>query len=593
MKTVKICHRTNRLLNTTVFFFVILTLNLAIFPVLAGGQTASFKGRVIDEDGQGLGGVKIEAYSSPGNFLYGIAYTDPDGYFSIDSLPIDKYSLHFSKTGYATNIISVDASVQWPDLGDIILRKALRLSSTTLSMVANPGEKIILPFTVSNIGEESEVVEFYMSKPNGWTTRILHQAHEVTKLNLLTGTSLDLQLEVTIPLTSSGENNLTLVAIGKTNSTINFMIQVEPSNNPIMSCQFPGKSVVPSETAKFQVSLKNPFDNVEMLFKVCVDSIPSDWETLIKSVGGEAITEITLKGGESADLIVEVTPPSTASPGKYGIVVKVESSDGRVTSLLPLSITVREPEEEEEVEVAATFREVTVEAGKVVKFPLTIINSGETDKALLLSVEEYPTNWKVTFKSEDIEVSGIYLPAGESANLVVEVTPPSTVSLGSYTIPVNVKSGDGAINIQLELKANIIGSYEVSLEASTLLTSVTVGGQTTFTAKIKNVGQTPVTGVKINVDAPEEWEASVTPVQVESLKPLESYTFTITVETPEDTVAGDYLLTLKGLSDQVESGSVSVRITVTTPTSWGMIGIGIAIVAIVALILAFVKFKRR
>jgi uncharacterized repeat protein (TIGR01451 family) len=566
---------------------------MATFPVLAGGQTASFKGRVIDEDGQGLGGVRIEAYSSPSNFLYGIAYTDPNGYFSVDSLPIDKYNLHFSKTGYATEVIPVDASVQWPDLGDIILRKALRLSSSILSMVANPGDKLILPFTVSNIGEDSEVVEFYVSKPEEWTTRILYQADEVTKLNLLTGTSLDLHLEVTIPLTSSGDNSLTIVAVGKTNSTINFKIKVESLNEPVLSCQFPGKSVVPGETAKFQVSLKNPFDNVEMLFTACIDSIPSNWEALVKSIGGEAITEITLKGGESADLIVEVTPPSTASPGKYGIVVKIESSDGRVTSFLPLSITVREPKKEEEIEVAATFREVTVEAGKAVKFPLTIINSGDTDRALLLSVEEYPTNWKVAFKSEDIEVSGIYLPAGKSANLVVEVTPPSTVSLGSYAIPVHVKSGDGAINIQLELKANIIGSYQLSLEASTLLTSVTVGGQTTFTAKIKNVGQTPVTSVRVNAIAPEGWEASVTPVQVESLKPLESYTFTITVETPEDSVAGDYLLTLKGLSDQVESDSVSVRITVTTPTSWGVIGIGIAIVAIVALILAFVKFKRR
>ena len=205
-----------------------------------------------------------------------------------------------------------------------------------------------------------------------------------------------------------------------------------------------------------------------------------------------------------------------------------------------------------------------------------------------------PSGWETLIKSVSGEaVTEINLDGGDSVDFIVEVTPPSTVSLGSYTIPVHVKSGDGAINIKLELKANIIGSYQLSLEASTLLTGVTVGGQTTFTAKIKNVGQTPVTSVRVNVDAPEDWEASVTPVQVESLKPLESYTFTITVETPEDTVAGDYLLTLKGLSDQVESDSVSVRITVTTLTSWGVIGIGIAIVAIVALILAFVKFKRR
>jgi len=67
------------------------------------------------------------------------------------------------------------------------------------------------------------------------------------------------------------------------------------------------------------------------------------------------------------------------------------------------------------------------------------------------------------------------------------------------------------------------------------------------------------------------------------------------VKTPDNTVAGDYLLTLKGLSDQVESDEVQIRVTATAPTSWGLIGIGIGIAAVmvVALIVVFKKFRRR
>jgi len=589
-------HRIRRLMNVAACFLIILTLYVAISPVrVAWAAEATVSGRVVDEDNQGLSDVKIEVYSSPGDVLYVIRYTDSDGYFSVRDLPIQTYTFDFSKPGYATESISLDTSIPRANLGDVVLRKALRLSSPVLSRAASPGDKLMLPFTVSNIGDDPEMVEFSVSKPEGWSTRILDQTTEVTKVYLLTDSSLNLQLEVTIPLTATRNNNLSLTTSGKTNTTLNLTITVEPSNESIISCQFSGKSTAPGYTVRFQVRLKNPFGD-EMRFRVAVDSIPLNWTASVETVGGEAVTEVTLDSSEFVDLIVEVTPLVTARLGEYGIVVKAESSDRKVTTSLPLNITLTEAEEEE-IQVAATFLEVTVEAGKVVRFPITIINSGETDRTLLLSVVEYPTDWQAAFKSETddstIELSGLYLTAGESENLVFEVTPPSTANLGSYAVPVQVESEDGAIRIRLELKAIITGSYDLSLEPSTLYTDATVGGSTTFTAKITNTGQTPVSVLRLNVDAPQEWETSVNPAQVESLKPRESFTFTIVVETPDDTVAGDYLLTLKGLSDQVESDEVQIRMTATAPTSWGLIGIGIAAVMVVALIVVFKKFRRR
>jgi uncharacterized membrane protein len=139
----------------------------------------------------------------------------------------------------------------------------------------------------------------------------------------------------------------------------------------------------------------------------------------------------------------------------------------------------------------------------------------------------------------------------------------------------------------------ISGSYNLRLTTSTLLTSATVGSSTTFTATLSNTGQTSITGLRLSVDVPDEWEASVSPTQVESLKSRESYTFTVVVDTPADAVAGDYLLTVKGLSDQIESDEVQVRVETTASTSWGLVGIGIAAVAIVALIIVFKTFRRR
>ena len=555
-------------------------------------------GRVIDEDGHGMKNVEIEVYVFDERYdvetYFGSFSTSSDGSFTIELTVGKKYILRFSKEGYVDVARSINVKMYGSgkvSLGDITLLKSVRLSSQILSLTANPGDKLLLPFSISNIGEESETVEFSTSHPEDWSIRVLDQAgREVRKAELASGASISLQLEVTIPVNATGRNNITLTTVGNTNSTLKFTIDVKPLSESILFCQFPRKSATPGDTVRFQLRLKNPFSS-EMRFKVGFSFIPSGWDASIKTSSGESITEVTLGGNEFINFIVEVEPPETAKAvNEYNLTVIAESSDRVVRDSLLLSILLTEAKED--IRITAKFPEVTVEAGKVVQYPITISNMGDIDRLLLLSVKP-PADWKVIFKSGMMEISRLYLEAGRSENLIVEATPPSTVNISTYTIPVQIKSERGVVYAEMNLRATIIGSYELTLEPSTLLTSVTAGGSMTFTAKITNTGHTVVTGVSLDVDLPEEWDFSVTPAQVESLKPRESFTFTIVINTPEDTVAGDYLVTLTGVSDQIESDQVQVRVTVTSPTSWGLIGIGLAVAMVIVLMLIFMKFKRR
>lgn len=548
-------------------------------------------GKVIDESNKGIGEVKIHAYSNDGAYIKS-ASTAPDGSFIIDLPTSTAISLYFSKEGYTEATRSFSSKAEKIDLGEIILLKAVRLYSSVLSIVAIPGDKLLLPFVVSNIGDESEIIEFFMSNPAGWSARVLDQAgREIGKVEISSKASLNFQLEATIPSTTSvGDYNLTLKTVGKTNSTINFIVKVQSLSDSVLFCQFPGKSSSPGDTVQFQVKLKNPL-GVESRFKISLNSIPPNWTASVKSVGGEHVTEVTLSEKGSIDLLVEVKSPDTAKAGiEYGISIHVESDDGSIVGSLPLNIVLNEIKRD--VKITAKFPEVTVEAGKLVQYPITIMNLGGTDVFLLLFAEP-PAEWKTSFKSGTLEVTRLYLEAGKSENLVIEATPPSTVEIGTYKILVQVKSEDGSIYAATELKATIIGSYALKLEPSTLLTSVVAGSSVTLTAKITNVGNTMVTSATLNIDAPQGWESSITPIRIERLEPRESFTFNLVVKVPEDTVAGDYLLTLQGLSDQVKSDSVQVRITVTVPTSWGLIGIGISVAVVIVLILVFMKFKRR
>jgi len=577
-------------------FMIVFSSYLETSPVYALAVTVS--GRVIDEDAQGMKDVKIEVYSFDETYnveVYVESFsTSSDGSFTIDLTVGGRYTLRFSKDGYVDVTKSVSVKIYGTgevSLGNITLLKAVRLSSSISSLAASPGDKLLIPFSVSNIGGESETVEFLTSHPEDWSIRVLDQAgREIRKAELSSSVSLNLQLEVTIPIMATGHNSLTLTAAGNTNSTLKFTIDVEPPSESILFCQFPGKSATPGDTVRFQLRLKNPFRS-EMRFKLSISSIPAGWDVSVKTSSGESITEVTLDGNEFVSLIVEVEPPETAKAGnEYSLTVTAESSDLIVTDSLPLTVSLTEAKED--IRIAAKYPEVTVEAGKAVQYPITISNFGDTDRLLLLSVEP-PNDWDVAFKSGTIEISRLYLEAGRSENLIIKATPPSTVNIGTYVIPVQIKSEEGVIYAEMNLKATIIGSYEIILEPSTLLTSMTAGSSITFTAKITNTGHTAVTGVSLNLDIPEEWDSSITPAQIELLKPREAFTFTIVISTPEDTVVGDYLITLTGLSDQIQSDQVQVRITVTSSTSWGLIGIGVALAMIVALVLVFIKFKRR
>jgi len=585
-------YRTIRLTNLATCLAIVLVLYLAMSPIYVyGALTGTVSGRVVDEYGQQMKNIEIKVYTSDGAYVKSV---DASGSFAIGLDIGETYVLQFSKEGYVqvTKTASLWFGGEIVDLGDIELLKSLRLSSSILSRVANPGDKLTLSFTVSNIGEEPETVEFSVTKPEGWPTRILDQTGEVTKVYLLSGASIPLQLEVTVPLASAGNNGLSLTAVGETNSTLDFMIEIQPLSESIISCQFPGKSVAPGGTVRFQVMLRNPL-GVETSFKISLSSIPANWTASVKSVSGEYVTQATLDSNEFVDLVVEVTSPDTARIGEeYELLVKVESYDGNIVGSLPLSISLNKVEEETKITVNVRFSDLTVSAGKIVQVPITIVNSGDANRTLLLSVEP-PADWKAVFKSGVLEVSSLYVEAGKSESLVIEVTPPSTVNLGNYTIPVRVKSGNGAIYAETSLKAKIVGSYALSLEPSTLLTSVTTGGSTTFTAKITNTGYTPVTTIKVGVNAPTDWDVTITPVSVQSLKPSESYAFNVAVNTPSDTVAGDYMITFVGLSDQVNSDSVQVRVTATAPTSWGLIGVGVAVVMVIALLVVFMRFRRR
>jgi len=589
----------------TISLIILLTLTIGAsfsLPIsVYAYELGNVHGNAIDENNNALYGVKVTVYSSSG-ILITSQYTNENGLFRF-ALYTGSWKISLEKDGYVKVEISFAVpSVPYAGLTDdpvndpvnletIVLKKALRLSTSVLTRVKNPGDIVLLPFTIGNIGDQPEIVEFLTQNSAGWATRILDQSGEIKKV-LLTSGSMNLNLEVTIPSTASGNSTVSLTVLGRTSSTLNFTIIIEeitPSRGIEMTSTFPYASSAIGESIDYPLNIANTGEMDETMELVGI--IPDGWAIRFTTAEKIDVLQIFLRSGQSEKLTVEVTPSSNATIGVYTMSVKALSQGSELRTSLNLTVSLKRATEN--LEIVSTFREITVEAGKILQYPIKIWNTGDKDIFTLLNVLSIPNNWKAAIKSGDIVVSQVLVEAGQTMSLILQVTPPSVVETGSYKITFDAVTENGMVLKQIELGANIVGSYKLGLELSTLYTTVNTGSSTSFTVKVTNTGQSPVTTLSLNVVAPDGWSVSVAPVQVTSLASMDSYTFNVVTQIPESTVAGDYMITLKAQSDQVSSGETQLRVTASASTSWGLIGVAMVVIVIIALVVVFRKFSRR
>jgi len=581
------------LTNEATYFIIVLTLYLATCPVyVQGALTGTVSGRVVDEYNQGMRRVAIDVYSSDGAYVK-TGSTSSDGSFAINLDVGKSYALDFSKEGYTkvTKTASLSFYQETVKLGNIVLVKALRLSSPVLSRVASAGDKLMLPFTVSNIGEEPESAEFSVTGPEGWPTRILDQVGEVTEVHLLSAVSMSLQLEVAISITSIGNYSLSLTAAGKTSSTLNFTIIVEAPSERLIFCQFPGKSAAPGESVKFQVRVENPF-GVGLRFEVALDSVPNGWMAIVESAGGEAVTEVNLDSKEFADLTVDVYVPREEADGEYNVVFKTSSP--AVSENLTLTVVVEKAAAGMGVDLQAMAPYLDAYAGSRARFSLELTNGGGYDQLFDLKVTGLPEYLRAWFESSDgAEITRMFVEAGESEEFDVVATLHRGIELSALNFTVSAASA--SITKSVNLTLNILGLYEVKITNRNFYMSVTVGAEASYELTVENTGTQVVTnlGVATSGNAPSGFTVDIKPTIHSPLRPDEEATFTITVMTQPDVNAGNYYVDFEAQSDQTESAMFSLRIGVEQQMTWIYIGGGLVIAAVIILFIIYRRFGRR
>ena len=207
-------------------------------------------------------------------------------------------------------------------------------------------------------------------------------------------------------------------------------------------------------------------------------------------------------------------------------------------------------------------------------------------------------NWAIIIKPEfkDTNVSAIRMNPQqtypEKLEVIVVPLPWAPPEPGDYVFTFEASAGD--IKETIELKAVVTARYKVDFytETGRLNTEVDAGKENHVAIKLRNSGSADIENITFASTKPEGWVITFNPEKVNVLEPGLAQDVDVVIEPPSKTIAGDYRVTIEFASEEIRD-ELELRVTVSTPTIWGWVGIIIVVAVIVGLAILFRQLGRR
>ncbi len=175
----------------------------------------------------------------------------------------------------------------------------------------------------------------------------------------------------------------------------------------------------------------------EHTIRLDVEDFPSGWSYNYKDENGATVTEVTLAGGESKGLDLQVTVGSQASYNEAGYQFKAVASaitDSNLAGRQPIEVFLKLTE-------GFTFSSLKYKQemgpGDSYTFQLNIVNNANGDDTFTVSAPSVPSGWRVVFP----EGATVDVPAGSSRTIPIQITASDDSRDGdTETIEVSIRS---------------------------------------------------------------------------------------------------------------------------------------------------------
>lgn len=301
------------------------------------------------------------------------------------------------------------------------------LSISPASKVGGPGTSVNFQLTATNRGNQPDTVDLTVQAVAGWQL-----SAAPTPATLAAGESASATLTVQIPAGAqdgqSVEARVTATSRGNSSKAANVSGQVTvQTGQPQISLTISPSTVViePGAKARFMVTLTNHWtriDNVTLSV-----TLNASWKATLNA------TNVSVQGGASADVSLEVAPPPGSENGSEVVTVRARSGAGAPDASTTASVEVRS---QAAFGLDATPIGQEVPENGTANYTLTIRNTGRAAGRALLGIADPDPRWRERLSEEQV-----FVPPGGEAQVILSVTAPGS---GSRTTFVTVEDVDGA-----------------------------------------------------------------------------------------------------------------------------------------------------
>jgi len=357
-----------------------------------------------------------------------------------------------------------------------------------------------------------------------------------------------------------------------------------------LSTAYPSRTVKAGDSVSVSLGLENT-SAAALTADLKAVSLPSGWTGDFEASSSQ-ISQVYLKAASSdTSVTYKLAIPDDAAAGQYDVQLSADAGNG-AADVLALHFTI-DPKAANVGESTLTVDKAAQNgtSGSSLSFSLTLDNKSETDQTYSLSANA-PVGWTATFKSDSTQVSSVSVKAGETAAVTLSLAIPSGAQAGENKFDIMAVSADQKLTTALDV--TVTGSYSIELTTPSgrLNLDAFVNKKATLTLTVNNKSNTDINEIALSSSAPDGWTVAFDSDTIESIPAGGSQQVTAYVTPGKDAMAGDYTMTLTAKSANA-TDDAEIRVTVKTETSWGIVGLIIIAVLVVALVLIFRKYGRR
>ncbi len=352
---------------------------------------------------------------------------------------------------------------------------------------------------------------------------------------------------------------------------------------------YPAQTVRAGEVATIRVKMQNSGLAPEPM-ALSLSGVPAGWKIDMLG-GGQPVASAMPGQNESVTLQLRVEVPKDAKPGAQQVVLSAKGT--RLQSAeLPLTLIVG-TEAPAKLSLKSRLPSLRGTPRSSFEYTVTVGNDSGKDLTVALSAQG-PANFQTTFTEGfgSNEISSIPIEAGQTKDIKVKVTPPRDVKAADYPVLVKVAAEGATAELRVTLQISGQGKLALSTKDGRLSGEAEIGKASTYTLVLTNDGTAAVDEIEMSGTVPTNWKVEFNPKTLATLAPNEKKEVQVLVTPADKAIAGDYVAQFRAAA-RGESSAADFRITVTTSTLWGMVGIGIIAIALLVLLGAVARFGRR